>query len=109
MILIAKKQKKAPRRRVNFETSEETEITYTHQQTLQAIEEGKFGDCESVQEEVELPVQLSPITPRVGVVQHTGLTDQIERMKEVTPAPSKRGLEEGKESEGKTERSGRKC
>ena len=34
------------------------------------------------------------------VVQHTGLTDQIERMKAFTPAQTKRGLEEGKESEG---------
>ena len=35
------------------------------------------------------------------VVQHSGLTDQIERMKAFTPAQAKRGLEEGKESEGK--------
>ena len=66
MILITKIQKKAPQRRLNFENPEDTETTYTHEQTLQAIAEGNFGDCESVQGEVELPAQVSPITPRVS-------------------------------------------
>ena len=38
------------------------------------------------------------------VVQHTGLTDHIERMKAFTPSQAKRGLEEGKGSEGKNKK-----
>ena len=46
-----------------------------------------------------LPAQVSPVTPRAEIVQHTGLTDQLNKMAAQTPA--KRGLMDGVESEGK--------
>ena len=46
-----------------------------------------------------LPVRNSPVAPRSEIIVHAGLTDQIGKMAAQTP--TKRGLTDGVESEGK--------
>ena len=74
---LSLRRKKIPQRRLTFAEIKEIDQEHPPIQQEDTISEGDFQSAQgaSITTEV-LPIQVPPITPRVEIVQHTGLTDR---------------------------------